>query len=267
MEKIMFSEITALSNRDGFCSASNRYFADLYHVADETVSRWISNLHKRGHVRVLLIRDERQQIIDRRIFPSTPVDEKINTPPIDKNVNTLLTKTSTPIDKNVKVNTTSSNLSLIGASDEINPGPQPENAPQTPDARQTAIQWGDGAPQRIKKAMELIYADLRQSPDKWKELSDKAKNRLTKEQFAEELEAWVRRNSDNWPVISSPVHALEAGRSNFLSWLSDPICRRKYCSLPTTGSVPGQEQRRGAIKKEGPPEKYIPIPGMKYTQK
>ena len=40
-EIIMYSEITALSNAQGFCHAGNNYFAELYNVSTVTVSRWI----------------------------------------------------------------------------------------------------------------------------------------------------------------------------------------------------------------------------------
>ena len=38
-EKILFSEIIALSNKYGFCSANNNYFSKLYEVDNRTVSR------------------------------------------------------------------------------------------------------------------------------------------------------------------------------------------------------------------------------------
>jgi len=96
MEKILYAEITALSNKDGYCSASNSYFAKLYGKSTETVSRWISNLEKEGYLNVII---ETKKGNLRKIYP---IDKKINS--IDKNVNTLLTKKSRPIDENVKHN-------------------------------------------------------------------------------------------------------------------------------------------------------------------
>lgn len=68
IEKLMYGEITALTNKEGYCFAKNGYFAELFEVANNTVSRWISNLEKRGYIRVNIIRDKRGQIIERRIF-------------------------------------------------------------------------------------------------------------------------------------------------------------------------------------------------------
>ncbi|BAH18247.1 conserved hypothetical protein [Macrococcoides caseolyticum JCSC5402] len=117
--KLLFADITALSNKYGYCTASNNYFAELFDVKKETISRNISSLEKAGHVKVELVY-KGKEVIQRRIYPITqtsiPIDKNINTP-IDKKEDTLLTKTSipidknmlTPIDENVKENITSIN--------------------------------------------------------------------------------------------------------------------------------------------------------------
>lgn len=96
-EKLLYGEISALSNEYGYCFATNGYFAKLYSVSNETVSRWISSLKAHNYVDVKLIK-EGNQVKQRKI--------------------TLLTKTSIPspqkdqypIDENVKDNNTSINI-------------------------------------------------------------------------------------------------------------------------------------------------------------
>lgn len=68
IEKLMYGEITALTNKEGYCFAKNKYFAELFEVANNTVSRWISNLEKKGYIKTNIIRDKRGQIIEGRIF-------------------------------------------------------------------------------------------------------------------------------------------------------------------------------------------------------
>ena len=107
-EKWLFADIPALCKSEGYCWATNEYLASIYNSSKETISRWISNLAKQGHVRVELIYKEgTKEIIQRRIYPLVDIartpqstDEKINTP-IDEKINT-------PIDEKIKDNYISS---------------------------------------------------------------------------------------------------------------------------------------------------------------
>lgn len=67
-ERLLYGEITALAGKEGYCFASNRYFAELYNVIPGTISRWISHLESLGFVRTEIIKDDRNQIIERRIY-------------------------------------------------------------------------------------------------------------------------------------------------------------------------------------------------------
>lgn len=60
-EKLLYGEITALSNKNGYCYAQNRYFANLYKVNNETVSRWLSNLQKYGYIAIEIQRTEKKR--------------------------------------------------------------------------------------------------------------------------------------------------------------------------------------------------------------
>ena len=48
--KVLYTELTALTNASGECWASNRYFAALYGVNQTTVSEWVRALVVSGHV-------------------------------------------------------------------------------------------------------------------------------------------------------------------------------------------------------------------------
>jgi hypothetical protein len=71
-EKLFFAEITALTNMNGKCFASNSYFASLYGVANSTISLWVGNLAKKGHVDVDYIYDGKQ-ITKRYISITNPM--------------------------------------------------------------------------------------------------------------------------------------------------------------------------------------------------
>ena len=96
-EKLLYGEITALANSKGFCFASNRYFAELYKVTIHTVSQWISHLEKLGYVNIELIKDNKKEIKERRIYIC-------DTPYIQKDTYPYVLKSTYPIYKKVQDN-------------------------------------------------------------------------------------------------------------------------------------------------------------------
>ena len=55
-EKLLFGEITALSNTTGICTASNNYFANLYNVVPSAITKWIKDLEKHKYIEVEYIK-------------------------------------------------------------------------------------------------------------------------------------------------------------------------------------------------------------------
>lgn len=101
LEKLLCAEITALSSKYGYCFATNNYFADLYGISKDTVSKRINHIKEIGHLEVQLLY-ENKQVVGRKMkikqLPFNPIDEKADTP-IDE-------KIDTPIDENVLGNNT-----------------------------------------------------------------------------------------------------------------------------------------------------------------
>lgn len=69
-EKLLYALITALSNKEGYCYASNKYLGEKLNVDPQTVSRWIGNLRKYNYLVIDIIRNEKQEIIQRKIYPN-----------------------------------------------------------------------------------------------------------------------------------------------------------------------------------------------------
>lgn len=108
-EKLLFSEITALSNKNGYCHAGNKYFADLYGVSKISVSNWINHLKACGYLKVEMIK-EGKEIKERHLYPiSTPIKENFNTPS---------RKLYGGVKENFKENTTSINTTRTNKDDD-----------------------------------------------------------------------------------------------------------------------------------------------------
>ena len=101
--KLLYGEISALCDKEGYCWAGNGYFSTLYGVDKRTITRWITSLIEKGYISSQLIKRENNQVEKRILkleFPTTP---------IDKNVLPYRQNCQDPIDKNVLYNNTSIN--------------------------------------------------------------------------------------------------------------------------------------------------------------
>lgn len=114
-EKLLYSEITALANKEGYCYATNGYFAKLYGCTESTISVQISNLAKCGYIVPVL-----EEGYKRRIYLNTGVLGKSNTPLV-KNQKGVLEKSNPPPFEKSKHNNTSNNTKSIGKK-QINMG-------------------------------------------------------------------------------------------------------------------------------------------------
>lgn len=57
--KLLYGEITALASQEGYCWASNGYFADLYKVSEKQVSLWFKQLIDSKFIEIELIKNEK----------------------------------------------------------------------------------------------------------------------------------------------------------------------------------------------------------------
>lgn len=67
-EKLLYSEITALTGKTGECWASNEYFATLYNVTIRSIQRMISDLKKEQLIEIQLIKNQETNLVEKRII-------------------------------------------------------------------------------------------------------------------------------------------------------------------------------------------------------
>ena len=103
--KLLYGEITALCNQEGYCWASNDYFASLYGCGKQAVSRWLSRLKENGYISVEIRYKQGSKQIDYRYI-------KICEYPMVKNDKGYSQNCEYPIVKKAKENITSNNTTL-----------------------------------------------------------------------------------------------------------------------------------------------------------
>lgn len=109
--KLLYGEITALTNEKGYCWATNEYFANLYGVSNRTIINWINSLVDKEYlIKDIIYKDNSKQIVDR--YLRLPHSEK-NFTTSRKNLHDPSEKNfTTPSEKNFTYNNTISNNTI-----------------------------------------------------------------------------------------------------------------------------------------------------------
>ena len=135
-EKLLYGEITCLSNKSWECFASNAYFAELYWVSERQITERIKCLFKHGFI---YVRIEKQEWNKRYISitpnkeKSTDLTKKNSTGYRRKVLKGIEEKFQTPIEENFQYNNTSNNtiknnnINIISPNGEIAYGNQEIN--------------------------------------------------------------------------------------------------------------------------------------------
>lgn len=131
--KLLFGEITALCNAEGYCWATNQYFADLYGVSIVTISRWINALAKKGYITSQILYKDGTKEIDGRYIQICYEGINKNEGRYPQNCyEGLIKNVNTPINKNVKDNNTYMNNTMNNTSEYIYSADKPPRNRFTP---------------------------------------------------------------------------------------------------------------------------------------
>lgn len=121
---LLYGEISALTNKEGYCWASDGYFAELYQVNRRNIQRWLNSLEECGYIKRESVYNGKQ-IVERKIYLLTKSSVGVPTKsshPTDKNV-------VTPTDKNVVENNTIFNNTHNNTKEILSSSDEPDRIP------------------------------------------------------------------------------------------------------------------------------------------
>ena len=245
-EKLLYSEIVALSNQNGECWAGNTYFANLYDVTTVTISRRISKLRKKGYIQVEIIYKDKTKQIDKRVIKISNHIVKNNAGGINANVNTYQQDKQEGINRivnrgintNVKGNTTSNEYYKIN-----NKTYSPleafklfyENYPKKVQRGRAERAFRS----KVKKSqtLELILKDLERRKDFYDWKKDNGKyiphpaTYLNGEQWLDEYEVGKKETFKNKGYIKQQVDIPEYNKNTEIEEDVDELKAELYAML------------------------------------
>lgn len=211
LAKLLYSEITALSNKEGYCWASNRYFAELYGKSEIWISLTIKKLEQKGYVKSEVNKIDGNE---RKI--------KIVDPPIYVKLKTSLSKVKDPSlskvkDNNININIKNNNSAATSTAEAFVKKNESKKDDETPMTLSEFVGWCRGSTQRH---VQIIgeYAD------------EKKLNFTTKGQWQALIKRNVRAARQLEPYsdkqLSEAMERIDRDKADFLKrWTLETLVK------------------------------------------
>jgi hypothetical protein len=187
--KLLFCEISAMTDVRGYCWATNRYLAALLRITKVHVGRLLSDLAGRGYITSEVIRSETGEVKERRIYVSDQAMATI--PPPYKNVDTPpVENVDTPPHKNVEENVSNKEHTPYSPPRGTRARKHKKTADWEPDTFEKLWKWYPGDPARHNKRgnrQRAIRAwdNLSPSPELIETMSDALARQADSEEWRE----------------------------------------------------------------------------------
>ena len=209
-QKLLHVEFSCLTNKFGYCHASNAYFARLYDVDKRTIQRWIEGLKDYGYVTIQEIKNQYGETIERRIFLVDDTPMTMSYPP--------MTNLSPPHDINVTHNNTRNNNTSI-----IPPNPLKGGMPVSLKKKTDNVVWEESSGFTIDEKLMQGWRDTYVAIDvdqKIREIHQYclANPRWRKKNWSRTINSWLMKANDSAPIkrsngsISRPNIEVDAYR-------------------------------------------------------
>ena len=144
--KLLYARITSLTDRRGYCWASNKYLADSFGWGERTVTRLVAQLQKYGFIRTVMVLNNETGKMERRIYIGNEAAEgvaKIGDP--SQNWRGGVAKTGEAI---IRMN----------SKEEYIPPKAPQGAPRKKREPKTTADW---MPEKFEKFWEFYRTRVR----------------------------------------------------------------------------------------------------------
>lgn len=127
-QKIFFGRIQGLTGKKGYCYASNRWLGAQLGLKKETVTSILNQLQSKGLVKVEVLRDGKNEVLERQIFITTPSPIKIGEVPYKNRGGSPIKIGDHIRGRDIKVEN-SKRSSSPAADEEVPPLPDPDDIP------------------------------------------------------------------------------------------------------------------------------------------
>lgn len=187
--KLVFGRIFSLSQKNGYCWAFNEYIAKGTGLEKNTVATYVTLLHKKGLIKIIVQRNEKNTVTERKIFVG------LFTPPLTEQGTSHIIPGDLPQQDINRVKDNSNNkedtinTSLIGVSI---PSPSIAEIPLPQNSKHAIVPLTDLEIWELAKEMDVPLWIVKQTDENFWRYIEQPKNRAKYKTSYRTIQTWIR---------------------------------------------------------------------------